>query len=75
MANATNAIPTIEDIEVMVQRGELKEHHTATRMGYVSRKSKGTVSNYSGRFGKGYIVDRPAWNSTQFHPRTYYVTQ
>lgn len=49
------------------------EHHTASRRGYVSRKSEGVIESYTGKFGKGYAVITPRWDSTQYVYVTYYV--
>mgnify|MGYP003292593277 CR=1 FL=1 len=52
-----------------------KFHHSALRRGYVSRKSEGKIEEYSGRFGKGYILITPNWNSTQYVNISYYIKQ
>lgn len=53
---------------------ECRYHHTSTVRGYISRKCKeGIVSEYKGRFGEGYIVRTPRWDTTQYHYVTYYV--
>lgn len=48
-------------------------HHSAYHRGYVSRRSDGIVTEYNGRFGKGYIVDCPNWKSTQYCIREYWI--
>lgn len=48
-------------------------HHTATKKGYISRKSDGIVKEYSGRFGTGYTVERPRWDTTQYIYIDYYI--
>lgn len=48
-------------------------HHTASRRGYISRKSEGRVEKYSGRFGKGYILETPRFDTTQYTYTTYYI--
>lgn len=56
---------------------EIKEtctlHHTSARREYISRKSEGVVNEYEGRFGKGYTIDRPRWDTTQYCYRDYYI--
>ena len=52
-----------------------KHHHTATFRGYVSRKSEGIVSEYEGKFGKGYIIDLPNWDSTRYAYRSYWIEE
>lgn len=48
-------------------------HHTASRRGYESRKGNGHIENYTGRFGTGYIVVTPRWDTTQYVDIAYYV--
>lgn len=61
---------TIAEIE-----STMRLHHTASRRGYVSRSSSGKVEEYNGRFGKGYIIVRPRWDTTQYVYIEYYVDQ
>lgn len=63
----------IDDLKKLVEKGSIKELHTSYRRGYVSRKSKGIVSPYKGRFGHGFVLDSPCYHSTQYHFRTYFV--
>lgn len=52
----------------------LNEHHTSRCRGYVSRKNKeGEIEKYKGKFGEGYKVLTPAWDSTKYCYVTYYV--
>lgn len=61
---------TISEIE-----STMRLHHTASRRGYVSRRSSGKVEEYNGRFGNGYIIVRPRWDTTQYVYIEYYVDQ
>ncbi len=63
----------IEELEKLVKKGILIKLHTSYRRGYVSRKSKGIISPYKGRFGKGFVLDTPCYHSTSYHFRTYFV--
>ena len=54
-------------------RAGYSEHHTAWARRYVSRKGDGEVESYSGRFGTGYKVYTPSWDSTTYCRVTYYV--
>lgn len=63
----------IDELKKLVEQGSIKELHTSYRRGYVSRKSKGIVSPYKGRFGHGFVLDGPCYYSTQYHFRTYFV--
>lgn len=51
----------------------LKLHHTASAMGYVSRKSDGYAEKYSGRFGKGYKLYLPRWDTTVYCTVEYWI--
>ena len=51
-------------------------HHTSYVSGYVSRKADYEhlpVTPYKGRFGTGYTVDLPSYQSTRYCRRQYYV--
>lgn len=51
-------------------------HHTSYYKGYVSRKADYyslPVIPYKGRFGVGYIVDLPSYESTRYCRRQYYI--
>ena len=51
-------------------------HHTAYYKGYVSRKADYDslpAVPYKGRFGTGYIVDLPSYESTRYCRRQYYI--
>ena len=48
-------------------------HHSASRRGYVSRRCKPQVEPYKGRFGEGYIVVKPRWDTTQYVGIEYHI--
>lgn len=49
-------------------------HHTATARGYVSRKiDHFGPRDYTGKFGTGYTVERPRWDTTNYHYIDYYI--
>lgn len=48
-------------------------HHSASMRGYVSRKADPQVYPYSGRFGEGYKVIMPRWDTTRYVYVVYYV--
>lgn len=50
-----------------------REHHTATERGYISRKIDHVTTEYNGRFGSGYKVHYPRFDTNNFHYVTYYV--
>ena len=65
---------TIQEIEKAVTQGTLKRVKTSMWRGYVSRKDKVTaVHPYKGKYGSGFCVYRPNWDSTRYSFVTYYV--
>ena len=54
-------------------KANYKELHTSRARRYVSRKIEGIAEAYNGKFGKGYKVYTPAWDSTTYCYVTYYV--
>ena len=55
-----------------------KLHHTASAMGYVSRRTHPAdypVESYSGRFGEGYVVRSPRWDTSRYCNVTYYIKE
>jgi hypothetical protein len=54
----------------------MKLHHTAMIRMYVSRKNPDGVKRpYKGKFGEGYIVMRPNWESTRYSFIDYYINE
>ena len=49
------------------------EHHTSTQRGYISRKSVGIVKEYRGKYGTGYVLLTPRWDTTQYCYCTYFI--
>lgn len=75
-----------EFIMKKVKNGELMEfhgktgrfvyHHSSRCRGYVSRKCpEGQLENidYKGRFGEGVTIKTPAYDSTRYCYREYYI--
>ena len=54
---------------------QIKYHHTATARGYVSRRSGADhpIEPYKGKFGEGYKIYSPRWDTTRFCNVTYYI--
>ncbi len=48
-------------------------HHSASRRGYLSRKGPGSVERYNGRFGTGYLLASPRWDTSQYVDIYYYT--
>lgn len=58
------------------QSGEYKLHHSSKRLGYVSRKIEdddAIATPYSGKYGVGYVVDLPRWDTTRYVTREYWI--
>ena len=52
-----------------------KFHHRATRRGYISRRKSPKVEEYSGKYGTGYIVRFPRYDSSRYHTVEYYIKE
>ena len=52
-----------------------REHHKASMRGYVSRKKDYVIKPYVGRFGIGFKVLHPRFDTTQYIDCTYFVLQ
>lgn len=55
-----------------------KLHHTAMSRGYISRRTAPAdypVESYSGKFGIGYIVRSPRFDTTRYCNVTYYIKE
>lgn len=60
---------TLEEIEATCNK-----YCTVWKGGYMSHKIKdGIINEYNSRYGKGYTVETPAYNTTQYHYITYYI--
>lgn len=53
----------------------LEYHHTAICAGYISRRENALVhvDKYSGRYGAGYKVYSPRYDTTRFCDVSYYI--
>lgn len=58
-----------------IKFSECKFHHRAVRRGYVSRKGDAVLKPYKGRFGAGYIMITPRWDTTQYVTYSYYIKE
>jgi hypothetical protein len=68
--NGEKKMKTVKEIE-----NTMKLHHIASRRGYISRKSAGEVESYKGKFGEGYIILRPRWDTTNYIYVEYYIAK
>ena len=64
---------TLDEFDKLPNVEQLKYHHTAMFRGYVTRKEYGIIEPYNGKFGNGFVVKRPNWNSTQYSFVDYYI--
>ncbi|MGB4204969.1 MAG: hypothetical protein WBJ84_05035 [Bacteroidales bacterium] len=64
---------TAQDLEAKVAAGELTKLHTSYVRTYVSRKSGEIVRPYKGKFGEGFALLSPNWDSSRYSYITYYV--
>lgn len=64
----------VKEMTKVINGKECKLHHVATAYGYVSRKS--TVERkqpYEGKFGEGYIIFRPRYDTTRYCYVEYWI--
>lgn len=55
---------------------EYKFHHSATARGYVSRRGIDRIAEeYHGKYGDGFIVRRPRYDTTHYHEVTYFIKE
>ena len=59
----------------LMTNGNYKFHHRATRRGYISRRKPPKVEEYSGKFGTGYIVRFPRYDTSRYHTVEYYIKE
>lgn len=60
----------------LANSNEYELHHTGSRRGYVSRKANVDelkAQKYDGRFGTGYTVEMPRFDSTQYVDVEYWI--
>ncbi len=61
---------TVEELD---ESPDYYRHHTASYRGYVSRVHGPIVEPYRGKFGEGYVVRSPRWDTTTYAYITYYI--
>lgn len=54
-------------------RASMALHHTGSRRGYESRRGNGHVETYKGRFGEGYVIVVPKYDTTRYVSVEYYI--
>lgn len=60
-------------IEQLKESAEYYLHHTAKRVGYESRKGNGHIEEYNGKFGTGYVLITPRYDTTRYTNISYYI--
>ena len=60
---------------VIIRNLGFEYHHTATERGYVSRKKDYVIKPYIGRFGIGFKVLQPRFDTSQYIDCTYFVQE
>lgn len=71
--NDPKTIPGLPTVEELMNDPAYYVHHTASRRGYESRKGGGHIEPYSGKFGEGFILVTPRWDTTRRVNVTYYI--
>ena len=66
-------ITNLEGLKAFLEENKFTYHHTALTRGYISRKSQGILSTYHGHFGRGFAIETPCTNGTQWHQISYYI--
>ncbi len=64
---------TTAELTSKIESGEVRQGHKVMWRGYVSRKSDGAVLDYKGKFGEGFILLTPNWDSSRYCFATYYI--
>lgn len=60
-------------VEEVLNDKSLYYHHTGSRRGYESRRGNGHVEAYNGRFGEGYAIIAPRWDTTMYVNVHYFI--
>ncbi len=71
--NDPTTVPGLPTIEELMSDPAYYVHHSAHRKGYESRRGNGHVERYAGKFGKGFVLVTPNWDSTRYVNITYYI--
>ena len=62
-------------IRYMLRKMHYIMHHEASMRGYISRKWDAGICEYSGRFGEGYLLVYPRWDTTNYVYVEYWVKE
>ena len=66
--------------EIFAIKQELKRehyilHHKAAKRGYISRKWDAGICVYYGKFGEGYLLVYPRWDTTNYVYVEYWIKE
>ena len=64
---------TVRGLGRMWHTNKVRLHHTAWARGYISRKTDGYVEEYKGRYGEGYVWNKPSYKSTNYYLKAYFI--
>lgn len=59
----------------MLKKMHYRLHHKAAIRGYISRKWDAGICEYSGRFGDGYLLVYPRFDTTNYVYAEYWVKE
>lgn len=62
-------------IRYMLKKMHYTMHHEASMRGYISRKWDAGICEYSGRFGDGYLLVYPRWDTTNYVYVEYWIKE
>ena len=62
-----------KEVDIMRRVYGLHLHHVSTKAGYVSRKLECVREEYRGKFGDGYILLRPRYDTQRYVTCEYWV--
>jgi hypothetical protein len=58
----------------MIELENCRLYKTASCRGYLSRKNpEGIIEPYEGKYGKGFRVKKPRWDTTRFITVEYWI--
>lgn len=58
---------------VQIEALGYKKRHTSAARGYISRRTGAFLMSYKGRFGEGYKLLSPRWDTTRYIYVTYFI--
>ena len=62
-------------MERIINGDKCQYHHTAAAKGYISRKVEEKIVDYSGKFGTGYKVCKPRFDTNNFCYVEYWLME